>query len=263
MSSKGRSPLAVKGLCRLEIQWKTESLLPSFHALRTPWLLTPYAQRKHTEQIPDKRVGGWGGSAGGSEGGSGGGLRQDTQELKGLRNPEREHLYKLWDGWPWGEVSWTNSKTCVCQGAGKDTFKKEEKPPNYCPFTYVLAFVQLKKKPEYTAMPIVFAFLGSLCVNHTLKSLYDEFYSSFIIESTTTISPIYCHLCQEYWSGLPLYSQGIVPTQGSNPSLAYCRQILYHLNCQESPYSLTTALDQIDLPVGWSPASSWVMLTAC
>ena len=29
--------------------------------------------------------------------------------------------------------------------------------------------------------------------------------------------------------------QGIFPTQGSNPSLLHCRQILYHLSHQESP----------------------------
>ena len=40
---------------------------------------------------------------------------------------------------------------------------------------------------------------------------------------------------QEYWSGLPFPSQGIVPTQGSNPALLHCRQILYclsHRSCQ-------------------------------
>ena len=30
--------------------------------------------------------------------------------------------------------------------------------------------------------------------------------------------------------------QGIFPTQGLNPGLLHCRQILYHLNHQESPY---------------------------
>ena len=29
--------------------------------------------------------------------------------------------------------------------------------------------------------------------------------------------------------------QGIFPTQGSNPGFLHCRQILYHLNHQESP----------------------------
>ena len=34
--------------------------------------------------------------------------------------------------------------------------------------------------------------------------------------------------------GLPLL-QGIFPTQGLNPSLPHCRQILYQLSCQGSP----------------------------
>ena len=41
---------------------------------------------------------------------------------------------------------------------------------------------------------------------------------------------------QEYWSGLPFPSpQGIFPTQGLNPGLPRCRQILYHLSHQGSP----------------------------
>ena len=32
--------------------------------------------------------------------------------------------------------------------------------------------------------------------------------------------------------------QGIFPTQGSNPGLPHCRQILYHLSHQESPVSI-------------------------
>ena len=37
---------------------------------------------------------------------------------------------------------------------------------------------------------------------------------------------------QEYWSGLPFLSflQGIFPSQGWNPGLLHCRQILYHLS---------------------------------
>ena len=37
---------------------------------------------------------------------------------------------------------------------------------------------------------------------------------------------------QEYWSGLPVPSQGIFPTQGSNSGLLYCRHILYQLSHQ-------------------------------
>ena len=42
----------------------------------------------------------------------------------------------------------------------------------------------------------------------------------------------------EYWSGLPFPSQGIFPTQGANPGLLHCRQILHHLSHQGSPGGL-------------------------
>jgi len=41
---------------------------------------------------------------------------------------------------------------------------------------------------------------------------------------------------QEYWSRLTLPSPGIFLTQGSNPSLPYCRQILYCLSHLERPW---------------------------
>ena len=37
---------------------------------------------------------------------------------------------------------------------------------------------------------------------------------------------------QEYWSGLPCLLPRIIPTQGSNPGLPHCRQILHQLNQQ-------------------------------
>ena len=40
---------------------------------------------------------------------------------------------------------------------------------------------------------------------------------------------------QGYWSGLPFPSPGIFLTQGSNPGLLDCRQMLYHLSHQGSP----------------------------
>ena len=40
--------------------------------------------------------------------------------------------------------------------------------------------------------------------------------------------------------------QGIFPTQESNPGLLHCRQILYHLSHQGSPYIL---LSLNELPV--------------
>ena len=41
-------------------------------------------------------------------------------------------------------------------------------------------------------------------------------------------------LQEEYWSGLPSVLQGIFPTQGSNPGLPHCRQILYRLSTGEA-----------------------------
>ena len=40
---------------------------------------------------------------------------------------------------------------------------------------------------------------------------------------------------QEYWSGFPCLLQGIFLTQGSNPGLLHCRQIIYCLSHQGSP----------------------------
>ena len=37
---------------------------------------------------------------------------------------------------------------------------------------------------------------------------------------------------QAYWSRLPFLLQGIFLTQGLNPGLLHCRQILYHLSQQ-------------------------------
>ena len=41
---------------------------------------------------------------------------------------------------------------------------------------------------------------------------------------------------QEYWSGLPFTSPGDLPIQGSNLGFPHCRQALYHLILQGSPY---------------------------
>ena len=41
---------------------------------------------------------------------------------------------------------------------------------------------------------------------------------------------------KEYWSGCHFLLQGIFPTQGSKPGLLHCRQTLYRLSYQESPF---------------------------
>ena len=47
---------------------------------------------------------------------------------------------------------------------------------------------------------------------------------------------------QEYWSESPFPSPGIFPTQGSNRRLLHCRQIIYHLSQQGSPYKSLVSL---------------------
>ena len=55
---------------------------------------------------------------------------------------------------------------------------------------------------------------------------------------------------QEYWSG---FLQGIFPTQGLNPDIPHCRQILYCLNHEGSP----SILEWVAYP--FSSGSSWPM----
>jgi len=43
--------------------------------------------------------------------------------------------------------------------------------------------------------------------------------------------------------------QGIFPTQGSNPGLLHCRQILYHLSHQGSPRFTAVQLSSTAIPV--------------
>ena len=43
---------------------------------------------------------------------------------------------------------------------------------------------------------------------------------------------------QEYWSGLPCPPPGDLPNPGPNPGVLHCRQILYHLSHQGSPWIL-------------------------
>ena len=47
-------------------------------------------------------------------------------------------------------------------------------------------------------------------------------------------SSVHGILQQEYWSGLPFPSPAIFLTQGLNPGLPHCMQMLYHLSHQGS-----------------------------
>ena len=49
-------------------------------------------------------------------------------------------------------------------------------------------------------------------------------------------APLFMRLSRpEHWSGCHFLLQGIFLTQGSNPGLPHCRQMLYHLSHQGSP----------------------------
>ena len=47
--------------------------------------------------------------------------------------------------------------------------------------------------------------------------------------------------------GCHAFLQGIFPTQGLNPGPLHCRQILYHLSHQGSPYICTSEVAQLCL----------------
>ena len=72
------------------------------------------------------------------------------------------------------------------------------------------------------------------------------FVTPWTIQSTEFSRP-------EYWSGLGSHSllQGIFPTQGSNPGLPHCRQIIYQLSHKGSP----RILEGVAYP--FSSRSSW------
>ena len=74
-------------------------------------------------------------------------------------------------------------------------------------------------------------------MEHHLNLLSTEFTVCVLVSQLclTLCNPIHCSLAplsmefsrQEYWSGVPFPSLGDLLTQGSNPGLLHCRQILY------------------------------------
>ena len=62
---------------------------------------------------------------------------------------------------------------------------------------------------------------------------------------------------QEDCSGLPFPPQGIFLTQGLNLGLLHCRQTLYHLSHQGSPY------DSIQLPIQYENLATVYFLFTC
>ena len=71
---------------------------------------------------------------------------------------------------------------------------------------------------------------------------------------------------QEYWTGLPFFSQGIFPTQGLNPGLLRCRQILYHLSYQRNQTGKGATekeeqegMSKKPMKTPWRSKSSWTL----
>ena len=60
---------------------------------------------------------------------------------------------------------------------------------------------------------------------------------------------------REHWSGLPLPSPGDLPTQGINPSLQHCRQILYPLSYQ------WTLHGKMALQINWIQRGKWLVIS--
>ena len=78
---------------------------------------------------------------------------------------------------------------------------------------------------------------------------------------------------QEYWSGLPFsLTQGIFPTQGSNPGLRHCSRILYLLShqgslapskCSMNIYGSQSADTSVSAVISGSLASQTSISTTC
>ena len=97
----------------------------------------------------------------------------------------------------------------------------------------------------FCALSSGFAFTSEVSINQTLLSL-DIDGGGLVPQSCLTLcDPMEYIACQVPLSmefsrqdtGVGCHSllQGIFPTQGSNPGLLHCRQILYHLSHQGSP----------------------------
>ena len=70
---------------------------------------------------------------------------------------------------------------------------------------------------------------SSLCLSFSHAQLFG---TPWTVACQTPLSMGFSR--QGYWSGLPFPSPKIFPTQGSNPGLLHCRQILYQLSYKGS-----------------------------
>ena len=171
----------------------------------------------------------------------------------------------LWNQWPlWWELR-TNVKKCLHLNMGKLFFFYYCRPLLVTTFYWWLRFYtqilyHLSKKEVLHY--ITLNGLGLWTSDHLILKHYSWFSSVtlwyyLLLKSVKVIvtqpclthcNPMDCSRQaplsmvfsrQEYWSGLPCPPLGIFSTQGLNPGLPHCRQILYHLSHQGSlNYSL-------------------------
>ena len=81
-----------------------------------------------------------------------------------------------------------------------------------------------------TSSPFVIVFVNVTILKVSCSVVSDSLQLFATIQSVELSRP-------EYWSGCS-HLQGIFPTQGSNPGLLHCRQILYQLRHQGSRYEI-------------------------
>ena len=118
----------------------------------------------------------------------------------------------------------------------------EEKEPSYTVDGTVSWYSRLKNLKSQTnvlySSVVSFWYLNSVmffilcCYESVLLSHVQLFVTLWTIAHQ---APLFMEFSrQEYWSGLHALLWGIFSTQGSNPGILHCGQILYHLSHQGS-----------------------------
>ena len=103
------------------------------------------------------------------------------------------------------------------------------------------SFLRSRTRQGWTLPPLIFIII----LKSEICSVVSDFVIPWTIQSMEFSRP-------EYWSVSVSLLQGIFPTQGLNPGLPYCRQILYQLSHKGSP----RILDWVAYP--FSRGSSWL-----
>ena len=103
------------------------------------------------------------------------------------------------------------------------------------------SFLRSRTRHGWTLPPLIFIII----LKSEICSVVSDFVIPWTIQSMEFSRP-------EYWSVSVSLLQGIFPTQGLNPGLPHCRQILYQLSHKGSP----RILDWVAYP--FSRGSSWL-----